>query len=599
MGSGVGNWKFKVNFASWCRADKGVGLLSRMFFSGRGRNCLCMKRILAFGIACMMAGLQTGTVTAQNSPNQVRDESIKYQRLMALVDAFYVDTVNLHRLTEDAIVKVLADLDPHSMYISREEADEMNEPLEGGFFGIGIQFTILHDTLTVVSVVPGGPSEKVGLCAGDRIVEVDGDAFVGRKLTNVEVRRRLKGGKGTAVEVKVCRGRELLDFRIIRDKIPIYSVNASYMLDGSIGYIKISRFAATTVEEFETAVRELQGAGMKDLILDLQGNGGGYMGAPIGISDNFFDAGKLIVYTEGLSSGRRDEYATSAGLLKNGRVVVLIDGNSASASEIVAGVIQDWDRGLVVGRRSFGKGLVQRAFPLTDGSMVYLTTAHYYTPSGRCIQKSYANGEEEYRAELYNRYLNGELLNADSIVVNDSLRFYTRFKHRVVYGGGGIIPDVFVSVDTSVNYIYLNRLSAKNVIDGYMNDYVDKNRVPLKRQYPDFSLFNREYQVNDTIITALVKAGEKAGVKKDEKSLVQVLPVLKRHLKSYIARDLWGMNEMYMILNEGNDILKKGLETLKDGTYEKKLQYDFTTLQGWYYGGQDGFLSAMPVSPGD
>lgn len=531
-----------------------------------------MKRILVLGIICLLAGLQTEWVMAQNKPNQVRDQSIKYQRLMALIDAFYVDTVNLQRLTEDAIVKVLADLDPHSVYITREEVDEMNEPLEGGFFGIGIQFTILHDTLTVVSVVPGGPSEKVGLHAGDRIIAVDGDEIVGKKLSNTEVRKRLKGEKGTAVNVKVSRGKELLDFRIIRDKIPIYSVDASYMLDGTTGYIKISRFAATTIEEFETAVKKLQGLGMKDLILDLQGNGGGYMGAAIGISDNFLDANKLIVYTEGLSSGRREEYSTPLGLLKNGRLVVLIDGNSASASEIVSGAIQDWDRGLIVGRRSFGKGLVQRPFPLTDGSVIRLTTAHYYTPSGRCIQKPYSKGEEDYRAELYNRYRSGELLNADSIVVNDSLKYYTQSKRRIVYGGGGIIPDVFVPMDTSVNYLYLNRLFAKNVIGEYLNDYVDKNRASLKKKYTDFNRFNREYQVSDAMIADLVKAGEKAGVEKDEKALVQILPVLKRQLKAYIARDLWDMNEMYQILNEENEVLKKGLETLKDGTYEQKLQ---------------------------
>ncbi|MDE5613023.1 MAG: S41 family peptidase, partial [Odoribacter sp.] len=350
-----------------------------------------MKKILILGLI-LFAGFQAEKAIAQNRENQVRDQSVKYQRLMALIDAFYVDTVNLHRLTEDAIVKVLADLDPHSVYISKEEVDEMNEPLEGGFFGIGIQFTILRDTLVVVDVVAGGPSEKVGLQAGDRIVVVEGEDIAGKKLSNTEVRKRLKGEKGTPVNIKVLRGKELMDFRIIRDKIPIYSIDVSYMLDKTTGYIKISRFAATTVEEFEKALKELQAQGMKDLVLDLQGNGGGYMGAAIGISDHLLEGNKMIVYTDGLSSGRREEYSTPAGMLKDGRVVVLIDYNSASASEIVSGALQDWDRGVLVGQRSFGKGLVQRQYPLTDGSMIRLTTAHYYTPSGRCIQKPYSKG---------------------------------------------------------------------------------------------------------------------------------------------------------------------------------------------------------------
>lgn len=520
----------------------------------------------------MVVGWQAGRLSAQNHPNQVREQSIKYQRLMALIDAFYVDTVNLHKLTEEAIVKVLAELDPHSVYISREEVDEMNEPLEGGFFGIGIQFSILRDTLMVVDVVPGGPSEKVGLRAGDRMVEIDGENIAGKKLSNTGVRKRLKGEKGTAVNVKVLRGAELMDFRIIRDKIPIYSVDASYMLDATTGYIKISRFAATTIREFEDAAKKLMAAGMKDLVLDLQGNGGGYMGAAIGISDHFLGGGKMVVYTEGMSAGRQAEYATIAGMLEKGRVVVLIDGNSASASEIVSGAIQDWDRGLIVGRRSFAKGLVQRQYPLTDGSMIRLTTAHYYTPSGRCIQKPYSQGEEAYRAELYERYMSGELLSADSIVVNDSLKYYTKVKNRPVYGGGGIIPDVFVPLDTTINYLYMNRLLAKNVIGDYVVDYIDANRTKLEARYPNFEKFKKEFVTTDAMIGEIVKAGEKAGVEKDEKLLKPVIPTMKRQIKALIARDLWDMNEMYQILNAENDALRQGLKVLHDGTYDKKLK---------------------------
>ena len=530
-----------------------------------------MKKILILSIMLFLIGWQAEQVVAQNRPNQVREQSIKYQRLMGLVDAFYVDTVNLQRLTEDAIVKVLADLDPHSVYISKEEVDEMNEPLEGGFFGIGIQFNILRDTLVVVDVVAGGPSEKVGLRAGDRIVAINGENIAGVKLSSTGVRKRLKGEKGTLVQVTVLRGGELMDFRIIRDKIPIYSVDAIYMLDSTTGYIKISRFAATTIEEFEKALMELRKQGMKDLVLDLQGNGGGYMGAAIGICDHMLSSTKLIVYTEGMSSGKRGEYSTYAGMMQEGRVVVLIDFNSASASEIVSGAVQDWDRGVIVGQRSFGKGLVQRQFPLTDGSMIRLTTAHYYTPSGRCIQKPYNKGENVYREEVYNRFQNGELLHADSIVINDSLKYLTKVKGRVVYGGGGIIPDVFVPVDTNINYRYLNFLIAKNVIGEFMGNYIDKNRKSLERKYSTFEQFKQEYTIQDAMIDELVQAGEKAGIPKDEKALSELLPAIKLQLKAIIARDLWDMNEMYQILNEEDKVVKRGLEVLKDGTYENIL----------------------------
>lgn len=529
-----------------------------------------MKKILILGIILLLGGWVGRQGMAQTRENQVKEQSIKYQRLMALIDAFYVDTVNLQRLTEDAIVKVLADLDPHSVYISQEEVEEMNEPLEGGFFGIGIQFTILHDTLMVVAVVPGGPSEKVGLQPGDRIVAVNGENIASKKLSNTEVRKRLKGEKGTPVNVTVVRGKEKMDFKIIRDKIPIYSVDASYMLDPETGYIKISRFAATTIEEFENAVKKLQAQGMKDLVLDLQGNGGGYMGAAIGISDNLLGNREMIVYTDGISSGRREEYATAKGLFQDGRLVVLIDGNSASASEIVSGAIQDWDRGLIVGRRSFGKGLVQRQYPLTDGSMIRLTTAHYYTPSGRCIQKPYK--DEDYRAEIYKRYETGELLSADSISVNDTVKYYTKRQKRVVYGGGGIIPDVFVPIDTGINYLYFNRLIGKNVIGEFVINYIDQHRADLKKKYPTFESFNKNFTVTDGMVQEIVKMGEKAGVPEDKKLLTPVLLTMKLQIKALIARDLWDMNEMYQILNTENNILKRGYQTLKDGTYSKKMK---------------------------
>lgn len=530
-----------------------------------------MKRLFILTWLLLLTGGLFNRTIAQDREHQVREQSIKYQRLMAYIDAFYVDTVNLQQLTEDAIIKVLSDLDPHSVYITKEEVDEMNEPLEGGFFGIGIQFTILRDTLTVVAIVPGGPSEKVGLMPGDRIVSVDGENIAGKKLSNAEVRKRLKGEEGTLVRIGVLRGDENMDFRIIRGKIPIHSIDATYMLDRKTGYIKLSRFAATTIDEFEEAVKKLQAQGMKDLILDLQMNGGGYMSAAIGIVDHLLDGRKMIVYTNGVNSGRREEYSTPIGLFQEGRVVVLLDGNSASASEIVSGAIQDWDRGVLVGRRSFGKGLVQKQYPLTDGSMVRLTISHYYTPSGRCIQKPYSEGEEDYRAELYNRYQSGEMVSADSIVVNDSLKYFTKVKQRPVYGGGGIITDVFVPLDTTINYLYFNRLIAKNIIGEFVANYIDKNRDQLKKRYPDFNSFVKNFQVTDGMINEIVIAGEKADVPKDDEALKPLLPTIKLQLKALIARDIWNMNEMYQILNEENDMLKKGLEVLKDGTYEKIL----------------------------
>ncbi len=528
-----------------------------------------MKKGFVLVLALLFTGWGADKCMAQRSTDKVMNQTVKYQRLMALIDAFYVDTVNLQKLTEDAIVQVLADLDPHSVYISKEEVDEANEPLEGGFFGIGIQFSLLRDTLLVVAVVPGGPSEKVGLLAGDRIISVDGEDIAGKKLSNTDIRKRLKGEKGTVVKVGVLRKNDRMDFNIVRDKIPIYSVDAVYMLDKTTGYIKISRFAATTVQEFEEAVKKLQAKGMKDMVLDLQGNGGGYMGAAIGISDHLLGRGKMIVYTEGRASGRQEEYATAAGLFENGRVVVLIDGNSASASEIVSGAVQDWDRGVIVGRRSFGKGLVQRQYQLTDGSMIRLTTAHYYTPSGRCIQKPYK--DEDYRGELYHRYTSGEMLSADSIMINDTLKYYTKLKHRVVYGGGGIIPDVFVPIDTNVNYLYLNRLIAKNVIGEYVMNYIDKNRASLRKSYSDFNAYNTSFEVTDAMINEIVQLGEKMGMPKDEKALKPLIPSMKIQIKALISRDLYDLNEMFQILNRENEILKEGLKILKNGVYENKI----------------------------
>jgi len=521
----------------------------------------------------MLGVLGVKSLSAQNN-EQIIKETYKYQRLMALIDAFYVEKADIHKLTEQAIVKVLAELDPHSVYISKEDVQDMNEPLEGGFFGIGIQFNILRDTLMVVATVPGGPSEKLGLKAGDRIVTIDGENVAGVKLKNSQVRKKLKGAKGTRVDLQVKRAREknLIDFAIIRDKIPLHSIDAAYMVDKKIGYVRLSRFAATTVEEFEEAVAKLKKQGMKDLIFDLTGNLGGYLGAAITLSDHFLDDNKLIVYTDGIEAMRSKSYAQNNGLFEKGRLVIMVNENSASASEIVSGAVQDWDRGVIVGHRSFGKGLVQRQFAMTDTSMVRLTIAHYFTPSGRCIQKPYNKGQMDYRMDVFKRYASGELVNKDSIKVADSLKYETMRLKRTVYGGGGIIPDVFVPIDTTMNYSYYNRLSAVNVIYPWVVDYIDKNRAKLSKEYNSFKKFDDKFIVTDQMLNEVVALGEKEGVKKDEKSYPMMIPHIKCQLKAYIARDLWEMNETFKILNKENLIYKRAVEILKNKEYKKILK---------------------------
>ena len=526
---------------------------------------------LLLGLLLSIGGV--GSLKAQNNQEIIK-QTYKYQRLMALIDAFYVENEDINKLTEKAIVKVLSELDPHSVYISPEEVKDMNEPLEGGFYGIGVQFNILRDTLMVVSTVPGGPSEKVGLHAGDRIVTIDGENVANVGLKNSGVRKRLKGEKGTRVDLQIRREGEngLMDFVIIRDRIPLYSIDAAYMVDKKIGYIRLSRFAATSLDEFVAAVKKLQKQGMKDLIFDLTGNTGGYLGAAIAISDHFLDKDKMIVYTDGRADIRRDSRASFKGLFEKGRLVVMVNENSASASEIVSGAIQDWDRGVIVGHRSFGKGLVQRQFPLTDSSMVRLTIAHYYTPTGRCIQKPYNNGLTDYRMDVFKRYASGELVNRDSIHVADSLKYKTKILGRTVYGGGGIIPDVFVPIDTTKNYSYMNRLAAKNILYPWVVDYVDKNRENLKSKYTTFKKFDSKFIVTDKMFNDIVAKGEEAGVKKDDKSFPMMKGEIKRQVKAYIARDLWEMNETFRILNKKNLIYNRAVKILKDKEFKTILK---------------------------
>ena len=507
------------------------------------------------------------------SQEKVQQNQQKFGRLLRLIDSYYVDSTNIDELTEKAIVNVLSELDPHSVYMSKDEVEKMNEPLVGNFEGIGISFNIFKDTLLVTTTISGGPSEKVGLLAGDRIVEVDNKNIAGIGLKNSDVFKLLRGDKGTTVNLKVFRKNypELLDFTIVRDKIPIYSLDASFMLNDNTGLIKLNNFSATTTEEFVTAIKDLKKQKMQNLILDLRGNGGGYLNKAIEISEQFLKNQDLVVFTSGLNEPRKDYLASTAGEFKDGKLVVLVDENSASASEIVAGAIQDWDRGIILGRRSFGKGLVQKPYYLTDGSMVRLTIAHYYTPSGRCIQKPYDEGIKEYRKDYEKRLTSGEMYNADSIVFSDSLKYKTLLNGRTVYSGGGIMPDIFVPVDTSLHYIYGNRLRRNNIVYNFAIGYIDKNRNEIKSKYPVFKDFETKFEISDDIVNEIAENGVKEGIEKNEESLMFIKKDLIKEVKAYIARELYARDDFYKILYKDDETVLKALKVVGNQKDYNKL----------------------------
>lgn len=493
----------------------------------------------------------------------------KFGTLMRYVDQLYVDSVNVHDLTELAIVKMLEDLDPHSVYFSAEELKEADEPLNGNFEGIGVQFNIFKDTIMVVSPISGGPSERLGIRAGDRIVEVDGENAAGIGITNRDVMKLLKGPKGTVVQVGVKREgeSELLEFDIVRDKIPIYSIDAVHMVDNKIGYIKVSRFAKTTMDEFREAILTLQDQGMKDLILDLQGNGGGMLRTAIDMSDELLSGDKLLVYTEGRAFEREDTFAEYKGLFEKGRLVVLIDEASASASEIVSGAVQDWDRGLVMGRRSFGKGLVQRPMRLPDGSAVRLTVQKYYTPSGRCIQKPYDDGVEAYRKEKFERYERGELLSLDSLDLPDSLLYKTRIQEREVYGGGGILPDIFVPLDTTFNSATFSRILRKGLCSRYALEQVDANRALWEARHADEDDFVARMAFSDEELANFKAFVEKEGIEIDETEWARSLPAIELRLKAFYGRNIYESKTFYRVIGGLNEALLEAVRVLNDGTF--------------------------------
>ena len=478
----------------------------------------------------------------------------------------YVDSVDENKLVEDAIRGMLEKLDPHSTYSNAKEVKQMNEPLNGNFEGIGVQFNMIDDTLMVIQPVTNGPSEKVGIIAGDRIVTVNDTAIAGVKMSKEEIMRRLRGPKGTVVMLGVVRTgiKDQLTFKVTRDKIPVHSVDATYMLRPGIGYIRIGNFGANTHQEFCEALEKLKQQGMTDLVLDLQENGGGYLQAAVNIADELLARDELIVYTEGRRVPRQEYHAHGHGKFMQGKIVILVDEYTASAAEIVTGAVQDQDRGQVVGRRTFGKGLVQRPIDLPDGSMIRLTIAHYFTPSGRCIQKPYEKGnQKDYAMDVMNRLKKGELTNQDSIHFADSLKFQTLKEHRAVYGGGGIMPDYFVPLDTTHYTRFHRELAAKGVIIQQTLRYVDSHRKQLKKRYPDFQEFKQQFQVPQELLDAVYQEGAQQKVTpSNDEEREKTLPVLSLQLKALIARDLWDMSEYYSIMNEDSKIVAKALELL-------------------------------------
>jgi carboxyl-terminal processing protease len=513
--------------------------------------------ILALAIS---AGIWIGATFAEpkTDRNDLKAAIYKLQEIITYINRDYVDSVNTNELVEFGIQQMLEKLDPHSSYIPARDASLAQSQLDGEFDGIGVEFGIIRDTIYVVAPLTGGPSEKLGIQSGDQIIKVDGKTVAGTGITNRDVFDLLRGPRGSKVIVDIRRKsqKDLLNFEIIRDKIPQYSINASYMVDETTGYIKVTRFAATTHEEFRKSVTSLKEQGMTRLILDLQSNPGGYMGAAIQIADEILGQNAVIVSQKGKLS-RYNQIATASrpGLFEDGSVIVLINEGSASASEIVAGAIQDNDRGLIVGRRSFGKGLVQMPIDLSDGAELRLTIARYYTPSGRSIQKPYGN-DEDYNSDWNNRFEHGEFFTADSIRFNDSLRYET-LSGRTVYGGGGIMPDFFVPLDTTMASSYVNRLFNSDSAREFILDYLEKNKKKFENM--SFEDYYAKFQVSEDMLQSLIKVGERNKVKFDEKDYRKSKDYLKILIKAHMGRNLYDDNAFYRVINDINEVYLQAL----------------------------------------
>ena len=534
-----------------------------------------MKRIL---LPLLILSVFAASMSAQRGNNI---DARKLQLALYAISNLYVDSTSETKLVEDAIVGMLEKLDPHSTYTDPEETKEMTEPLQGNFDGIGIQFNMLTDTLYVIQVIPGGPSEKVGLMAGDRIIMVDDTLIAGVKMKNTDVMKRLRGPKNTEVRVKVLRGGvpDLIEFKITRGKIPVYSLDAAYMADKTTGYIKLNRFAASSADEFREALEKLKKQGMKNLILDLQGNGGGYLNIAIDLADEFLGKDKLIVYTEGNKQPREEAKSSARGGFEEGRLVVLVDETSASASEILSGAVQDWDRGVVVGRRTFGKGLVQKPIPMPDGSMIRLTVARYYTPTGRSIQKPYVNGnQEQYNHDLIDRYNRGELMSADSIHFPDSMKYNTLETKRIVYGGGGIMPDIFIPRDTSGVTSYFSNVVNSGMLNLYALEYSDRNYDKLAsfKTYQDL----HKYLQQQPLLSDFTNYAAAKGIKKRPHLINISGKLIEKQIQAYIVRNFFDEAGFYPIFQNDDITLKRAVKVLNEGKSFPVLENKNNTPNG-------------------
>jgi carboxyl-terminal processing protease len=499
--------------------------------------------------------------------------SDKINDVLQLIERDYVDTVNQKELVEQTLTDMLHNLDPHSSYIPAKQLKGIAEEMSGNFEGIGIQFRLNNDTIYVVMPINGGPSAKKGIRAGDRIVGVNGRDITGHKITNDTVTKLLKGPKGSKVQLRIYRPsiKDYLDFEIVRDKIPMYSIDIAYMVNDTTAYVKINRFAATTYDEFVEKTDRLLQKGMRNLIIDLRDNGGGYLSEATALCNDFLNEGEIIVYTEGRSRAKDFTYANARTRLENIKLIILINELSASASEIVSGAIQDNDRGTIVGRRSFGKGLVQEQLEFADKSAIRLTVARYYTPTGRCIQKSYKKGYREYEADLLHRYSNDELINPDSIHFIDSLKYVTK-GGKVVYGGGGIMPDVFVPIDTSSLYSYFNALSDRGIIYQFAFRYLDQNREQLKNDYPSAESFVKNFRISETTMKELIKSAENQGVPFNKKSYRFCKADIANRLKAYIGRGIYNDDAFYPVLLQKDKTFLKAMEVFQNQASSTMMQ---------------------------
>ena len=505
-------------------------------------------------------------IQRQPQPTSIDEELQKLLVAEGAISALYVEEVDEKKIVEQAIKGMLEELDPHSTYLTPDENDKSNETLMGSFEGIGVQFNMVEDTLFIVQPIPDGPSEKVGIMAGDRIVTVNDTAIAGVKMSQESIMKRLRGPKGTKVKLGINRRGmdELIYFTVTRDKIPVNTVDAAYMIRPGVGYIKVSSFGATTVDEFEEKLAELQGEGAQSLILDLQGNGGGLLMAAVGIANEFLGRDQMVVYTEGRRQPKSGYMADGRGRFRDGKLVVLIDEYSASASEIVSGAVQDWDRATIVGRRSFGKGLVQRPIEFHDGSLIRLTVAKYYTPVGRCIQKPYGK-DVDYGDDIVERLHHGELTNPDSIHFPDSLKYSTKIQHRTVYGGGGIMPDIFVPLDTTRTNQYYRKVTANNVVLNTSLQYTERNRRQIQRRFRSFDEFNRGFEVGPDVLKLFQDKAKDAKVEFDDAQYQECLPIFKTQLKASIARLIWGMNTYYQVIQDLDLTIQRAVKYMETG----------------------------------